>query len=374
MPNLVTHRHNTEVLLGGVTYARVVEIISGYTITFEDGQYAVNLTGANSNIGDVVNVNQVSIRSANSAGLISNSAIEFAAYNNQVWIDETTDNAGVTFPNGTPQAPVNNLADAILIAESLNLEELHILGDFEFASSDFISDYKIYGQGLLKSEITMLSGSTLANCEFYDMTVTGDVAGVIGFTHCILDDVSDIGSFGTAQPVLIEDCVVEGTLTFDSAYTGIFTSLNCWAGVGLSGGDVPILDINSSSSSNVLIRNWSGGLEVQNVTQDIIVTLDAVTGGVILDSTISDGVITLRGQGTLEDNTLSGATVNSDGFNAGSGTGGTADWTTAEKSQIRDALGVDGAKTEALSGQLQENTTASKVAASNAQEVNLKII
>lgn len=65
-----THRHNTEVSLGGVTLARTVEIINGYTITFEDGQYAVRAVGANHNIADVMNVNQVSLRTNNSAGLI----------------------------------------------------------------------------------------------------------------------------------------------------------------------------------------------------------------------------------------------------------------------------------------------------------------
>lgn len=64
-----THKHNTEVVLGGVTLARVVEIINGYNITFEDGQYAINLGGANNNLADVTNVNSVSIRSNNSAGL-----------------------------------------------------------------------------------------------------------------------------------------------------------------------------------------------------------------------------------------------------------------------------------------------------------------
>mgnify|MGYP001562674769 CR=1 FL=1 len=64
-----THNHNTVVTVGGVTLARVVEIINGYTITFENGSYAVNLVGANSNIGDVVNLNSVSVRAANSAGL-----------------------------------------------------------------------------------------------------------------------------------------------------------------------------------------------------------------------------------------------------------------------------------------------------------------
>ena len=65
-----THNHNTTVSVGGVTLARVVEIINGYTVTFENGSYAVNLVGANSNIADVLNLNTVSIRAANSAGLI----------------------------------------------------------------------------------------------------------------------------------------------------------------------------------------------------------------------------------------------------------------------------------------------------------------
>lgn len=65
-----THNHFTTITVGGVTLARVIEIINGYTITFENGMYAVNLVGSNNNISDVANVNSVSIRSANSAGLI----------------------------------------------------------------------------------------------------------------------------------------------------------------------------------------------------------------------------------------------------------------------------------------------------------------
>jgi hypothetical protein len=64
-----THRHNTEVVLAGTTYARSVEFINGFTITFEDGQYAVRCIGANHNISDVKNLNQVSLIIGNSAGL-----------------------------------------------------------------------------------------------------------------------------------------------------------------------------------------------------------------------------------------------------------------------------------------------------------------
>lgn len=64
------HLHNPPVGVGSITLARVLQFINNYTVTFEDGQYAVDLEGANSNIGDVVNRNQVSFFSKNSAGLI----------------------------------------------------------------------------------------------------------------------------------------------------------------------------------------------------------------------------------------------------------------------------------------------------------------
>lgn len=63
-----THNHNTQLTIGGLTYARVFEIIPPYRIEFEDGQYAVNLYGANHNILDVRVQNQVSLNVSNSAG------------------------------------------------------------------------------------------------------------------------------------------------------------------------------------------------------------------------------------------------------------------------------------------------------------------
>jgi hypothetical protein len=72
MAFLDTHRHNTEVTLAGVTFARTVEIINGYTITFTpDSTWTAVLIGSNNNIADVKNVNGVSLQVQNSAGLIS---------------------------------------------------------------------------------------------------------------------------------------------------------------------------------------------------------------------------------------------------------------------------------------------------------------
>ena len=67
--------HNTEVTVAGVTYARTIEIINGYSVTFTpDSQWTVRLAGSNNNIFDVengvLNQNQVQVIPTNAAGLI----------------------------------------------------------------------------------------------------------------------------------------------------------------------------------------------------------------------------------------------------------------------------------------------------------------
>lgn len=70
-PFPITHNHNQDVDIGGgIILADVLLIRDPYTVTFEDGQYTVELEGTNNNIGIKNNKNQVSLSSANSAGLV----------------------------------------------------------------------------------------------------------------------------------------------------------------------------------------------------------------------------------------------------------------------------------------------------------------
>jgi hypothetical protein len=67
--------HNTSVTVAGTTFARTIEVINGYSITFTpDSQFSVRLAGSNNNIFDVengiLNQNQVQVIAQNSAGLI----------------------------------------------------------------------------------------------------------------------------------------------------------------------------------------------------------------------------------------------------------------------------------------------------------------
>jgi hypothetical protein len=71
MPFDDTHVRTSAVTIAGVVYAPGLVITNSYTVTYEDGQYAVRLDGTNNNIFDegIINRNQVSIIPTNSAGL-----------------------------------------------------------------------------------------------------------------------------------------------------------------------------------------------------------------------------------------------------------------------------------------------------------------
>src|SRR3990172_7005026 len=147
MPFPKTHNHNTVVLLGGIEYARIIEILSPYTVTFQDGQYAVNLVGSNNNIADVTNVNQVSVRPSNSAGLIQTREIQYASFEGGVFIDPVDGTPGTIYPTGTPRQPVDNLTDALFIADLYGFTVLHVKGDLTIASGEDISEFRVYGHG-----------------------------------------------------------------------------------------------------------------------------------------------------------------------------------------------------------------------------------
>lgn len=95
-----THKHTTSTTMSGVTYARFVEILFPYTITFEDvgTPYTVKCVGANHNIGDRKNVNQVSLIIGNSAGLIevaTGAGPSAAAIAGAVWDEALAAHTGI---------------------------------------------------------------------------------------------------------------------------------------------------------------------------------------------------------------------------------------------------------------------------------------
>lgn len=302
--SLRTHNHVTETTLAGISYARSVEIINGYTVEFEDGQYGVSLIGANNNILDVKVGNQVSVLGNNSAGLINSEAINTQSYlDGLVWVDTVDGMAGTLYPLGTPGDEVNNMSNANVIRAARKLHGFHLSSPFlMLAPGDVVARTKWLGDSPDVSRL-MFSGNDSSNCTFESILLMGTMNGRVTAVYSALVDLMDFQ--GSAR-----ECAISGNCTIDSTATGIQTFINCYSSV--AGTAKPMVDWNHSAA-NGQFRGYIGGLHISNVTQNISISIDVISGSIYLDSTNTAGTIVVRGICNLVDETGPGCTVVTEG-------------------------------------------------------------
>ena len=281
-----THNHNPPVTVGGVVLARVVEIINNYTVTFEDGQYAVNLVGANSNVGDRVNVNQVSVRSANSAGLQDLSTVLSAAYNGEVFIDQTNGQAGTDVPIGTRGTPVNNLTDALTIAAKEGASTLRFARNITLSNVTIPQGFVLTSDSPALVKVTVDPSATVEGCEFINLTFEGTADGNNIIRDCLLLNVNYVSGF-------IFQCSLQETITIVPG--ALCALLSCFSNT-LAGQPNPIIDFNGNGK--VILRDYQGAIELINHTDDSgdgDLCLDFSSGVCIVRPSVTAGFIPIRG-------------------------------------------------------------------------------
>lgn len=296
-----THNHNTVVTLGGIQYARIIEMVNGYSITFEDGVYSVSLIGSNNNILDVVNLNQVSIRANNSAGLINVFEIQLAAFDNRVTIDVTSSYSGTLYPAGTLANPVNNLADALVIAAGRGFNRLHIKSSMTIASGENIDGYVLTSDDWAV-EVTLAAGSSCVNTEFQKLSIYGEVSGVWNvFVDCWLYTVTNFKAW------MIKGSFVDITLSpYVTGEQSFFDDI-----VPM----YPAVDsiLRMGTNANVAATKMNGYFLLEDMTTGSTVTWGVQSGITRLAATCTGGEIVMSGSGILDD-ASTGTVVDISGF------------------------------------------------------------
>jgi len=303
MPFPVTHNHVSPITVGGVTLARVVEILNGYTVTFEDGQYAVNLVGANSNVGDVVNVNQVSIRSANSAGLTFSEQINDQSFiGAAVYVNSNSGLSGTSFPRGTPTSPVNNLTDALSIADIRSLQNV-ILTGFITANGTHTLDYHSFEAGAGASNVILLSGASTVNSSFNRLILVGAQNGLSRINSCILG-VTGLGGFTEAEGRIVDSII--NTVAGITQYTSGAGCLldNC----SFIAPDSPQIEFNANGKGFGM-RSCTGNLIITNQTISEELELNFAGARVEIAPSCTAGTLNISGNATVVDNSGVGCTV-----------------------------------------------------------------
>lgn len=295
-----TQRNASPVTLSGITYARVLEILSPYTITFEDAQYVVQLIGANSNIIEKTNPNQVSVQGNNSAGLIQVPEIQYSAYQNAITLDVINGEAGQAYPIGTKESPVNNLDDALFIANLRGFDTINVIGNYTFLPTDVVDNFTFVGQTPSRTLLTLTAAAAITNCIFVNASVTGFLDGGSDIIECVVGDLD-----------YIDGQVLRSLLTGTIVLSGVQADfLDCASGVAGGGpGLTPTIDMGGGGT-DLIVRDYNGGLELVNdLAGADNVSIDMNSGRVVLGPTIQAGNYTLRGVGSLENTAGPGAAI-----------------------------------------------------------------
>ena len=287
-----THNHNTEVLLSGIVYARIITVLAPYTIEFEDGQYAVSCTGANHNLADVKIANQVSLLINNAAGLISNSAIEYASFQNKVSIDSVGGFAGTIYPTGTPVRPVNNLPDALLIATTRGLINLEILSDLTITTGQNVDGYHIISENW--TTVTFDAGSSCINTTFDKVSIYGVMSGQWNvMDDCWVFTVTNFCGWMRNGTAFVDVTLAPGTIS--NEFASFFD--NC---LPMIPGATSVLTMNTDMM--VSFTNAHDLFQINNLTTGSSVSFGMLKAMLTIDASCTGGTIIVGGVGTLTNN------------------------------------------------------------------------
>jgi hypothetical protein len=292
-----THNHNTSVLLGGIEYARIIEILAPYTITFDDtgGAWICNLIGSNNNILDRTNLTTVQVRSNNSAGLVQIAEIQYNTFNGVVTVDVVNGFGGTVYPVGTPIKPVNNLTDARIIANYRRITTISVIGNLSIEGID-LSGFTITSKNAIYSSVALAESAILTGCEINNITVTGYLDNGCLLRECFINGLHYFNG-------IIHQCAFsEAPVVLAGVNHAIF--LDCYSvaatntNIDCANGIVPLI-----------IRNWIGNLKMINRNIDGAYSSINFNGYCELDHSITAGGWDISGTGDLVDHSTGTAIV-----------------------------------------------------------------
>ena len=242
----------------------------------------------------------VTITSSSSATLQELTSIQHSSFNERVTLDITSPYNGTTFPVGTGLQPVNNLIDAKAIATLRGFNEIYVLGNYTFGVTDTLDGFLMRGQSEHQSNINLTNEALIENCIFEHSTVFGYLDGGCTIRH------SHVTGGLNYVDGDIHNCELGlGTIVLNGLDAAF---INCYSGV--PGVDTPTIDMGGSGTK-LSIRGYIGGIKLINHSGTDGISIDMLSGHIILDSTITNGIIITRGIAKLTDDSTGTTKVNS---------------------------------------------------------------
>lgn len=229
--------------------------------------------------------------------------IQFSSYQDVVTINVAAGSAGIDYPHGTRQHPVNNLADAITIANSLGLTTLYIQESLTITTGEVLNDFTIIGENALQTYLQIDEGATITSCEIRNCTLNGYLDGSVIIRQCYIRELYYVSGF-------IWECIIDHFISIDNGATECYV-LNSSGGQPNLINKWPAIHVNSGALCT--LDKYSGILYVKDKTGTETMHIHITSGEVNIENTCTAGEIHIAGVGELINNS-GGSTVMSSGY------------------------------------------------------------
>ncbi len=303
--SLVTSQFSTA---GLETASSLVTAVNFSTVGLETASSVVDLSAlaidlVSSGVWDEV-LSGASHNVTNSAGRRLRALQDFAGYEGgAVWIDTVNGTSNIDdFEGGTVNNRVDSVANAKTIADSIGLKHFHITaGSCDVLAATY-TDYEFIGENYLLD----LGGQEVDNTIIQGGRITGSFTGTPTFMDC------EMRAF-TGPSAWLMRCALTSTAMESSSPTGGNWYLDsCYSGV--AGTATPAFDFGVGSSSiNLNVRHYSGGLEILNMGSTGTDTMSMEGHGqLVIASGNVAGNVAIRGHFTVTDNAGGALTLSDD--------------------------------------------------------------
>lgn len=332
-PFPIVARYTSSSTLAGTEFASQLQINSEYySVTFENGSYQLVLDGANSNITDVLNLNNVQVIPQNSAGLVSLTEIKNAlkAVNDTVYYNLATGTAGTAAGIGQPDRPSNNLEDVLTIASRDSKTRINIATSLTV--DEAIPGYTVVTQGT--NNQLVLTGMNVSGMSAQDLIVTGAQSGVTRYFTCTIGGLT--GFFGVMRSCgLVQSPIAQNspTLTIAANPAQDPRLIDCFESD--PSGLYPIINVAAGTATRLALQGYRGRVGIQGLNHaNKRVEINLAGGQVFLDSSCTTGTVVLDGYGGSI--VMNGATCTVESSNFISPASGSGAFTEGDRTQLSE--------------------------------------
>ena len=196
-------------------------------------------------------------------------------------VNENTEN----FVDGVADNPVSTWAAALTLSGQLGIVRFHIINGSSITLTGNSDHYTLHGDAWMLD----LNGQSVVGSYFEGATVSGTATGT-GVTQvfhdCLMGTVTHIN--GTH----LSECGIGGTQTVGEA--GDYFLDRCHSAIAGTG--TWIFDFGAAiANTNLNVRNYSGGIQIENMGDTGTDTASIEGRGQIIEGTCTGGTVAVRG-------------------------------------------------------------------------------